>query len=102
VKGENLNGYQTFAGDSPHFKINGYVSATVEGTPDDFAVNLLCTDTKKQNLPHSIFSEQMIFGGYFISRRLKSEEAWLKLERDGDTWKTLCYSQIILPKNSAH
>ena len=83
MKGEIPTGYQIFAGDSPHFKINGYVSATVEGTSDDFTVNFeLCTDKKKRDLPHSIFLEQMIFGGYFISRRLKSEEAWLKLEKE--------------------
>ena len=61
MKGENPTGYQIFAGDSPHFKISGYVSATVEGTPDDFTVNFeLCTDKKKRDLHHSIFLEQQI------------------------------------------
>jgi len=83
VKGEIPTGHQIFAEGSPHFKINGYVSVTIEGKPEDFAVNLeQCTDKKKRDFPHSIFLESMFIGGYFISRRLKSEEAWLKLEKE--------------------
>jgi len=83
VKGEIPTGHQIFAEGSPHFKINGHVSVTIEGKPGDFAVNLeQCTDKKKRDFPHSIFLESMFIGGYFISRRLKSEEAWLKLEKE--------------------
>jgi hypothetical protein len=83
VKGTISTGYQIFAENSPYFKINGYVSVTIEGTPEDFTVNFeLCTDKKKRDLPHSIFLESMFLGGYFILRRLKSEEAWLKLEKE--------------------
>jgi len=83
VKGTIPTGYQIFAGNSPYFKINGYVSVTIEGTPENFTVNFeLCTDKKKRDLPRSIFLESMFLGGYFILRRLKSEEAWLKLEKE--------------------
>jgi hypothetical protein len=83
VKGEITTGYQIIAGGSPYFKISGEVSVTVEGKPDDFTVELKpATDKKKGDFPHSVFLESMIFGGYFLSRRLKSEEAWLKLEKE--------------------
>jgi hypothetical protein len=61
VKEESPNDYQIFAEDAPYFKISVYVSATVEGTTEDFNVNFeLCTDKKKRDLPHSIFLEQQI------------------------------------------
>jgi len=83
VKGEIPSGYQIFAGGSPRFKISGCVSVTIEGTSDDFTVNFeLSTDKKKHEHPHSMVLEQMVFGGYFILRKLKSEEAWLKLEKE--------------------
>jgi len=83
IKGNIPTGYQIFAKDSPYFKIDGYMSATIEGTPDNFTINFeMCTDKKKRDIPHSIILESMLLGGYFISRRLKSEEAWLKLEKE--------------------
>jgi hypothetical protein len=83
VRGETPSGYQIVAEGSPHFKINGYASVTIEGKPADFTVNLeQCTDKKKRDFPHSIFLEQMILGGYFISRRLKSEEGWIRLKKE--------------------
>lgn len=83
IKGEIPTGYQILAEDSPHFKISGYVSAAVEGTPNDFVVKFdLCAREKKRSLPYSMFLETMFLGGYFLSRRLKSDEAWLKLEKE--------------------
>jgi len=83
IKGEMPTGYQILAQDSPHFKIIGYVSATVEGNPDDFTVDFeLNEEKKKHSLPRSIFLESMIFGGYLLSRKLKSEESWWKLEKE--------------------
>jgi len=63
VKGEIPTGYQIFAGDSPYFKINGYVSVTVEGKPNNFVVEFkLCTDKKGSRLPGSILLESMFIG----------------------------------------
>jgi hypothetical protein len=99
LKGEVPTGYQILAEDSPHFKIVGYVSATVEGKPDDFIVEFeLCGDKSKHSLPRSIFLESMIFGGYFMSRKLKSEEAWLKLEKE--FWRHV-ESAVLQLSNSA-
>lgn len=83
VKGEIPNGYQIFAEDSPYFKMNGYVSVTVEGRPDDFVVKYdLCTSKGKRAFHYLSFLETMLFGGFFLSRRLKSEEDRLRLEKE--------------------
>jgi len=104
VKGEIPTGYQIFAENSPHYKMNGYVSVTVEGKPDDFIVEFkLCTDKKKPAFPHSVLLESMILGGYFVSRRLKSEESLLMLEKD--FWRHVENAVLQLgnsAKNSAH
>jgi len=87
VKGKIQNGYQIFAGDSPYFKINGYVSVTVTGKPDDFVIDFkLCTEDKKgRSLHTSPLLESMFIGGYFLKKRLKAEEECLKLEKE--FWK---------------
>jgi len=83
VKGQTSTGYQIFAEDSPHFKIDGYINVTVEGSPDNFTVNFeQSTGKKKRSHIRSIFLESMFLGGYFILKRLKSEEALFKLEKE--------------------
>lgn len=82
IKGEIPTGYQILAEDSPYFKIQGYVSVTIEGKPEDFTVKLDHCGNKKRHFRFSIFLLSMLGGGYFISQRLKAEEAWIKLERE--------------------
>ena len=100
VKGEIPTGYQIFAQNSPIFKISGYLSVTIEGKPNDFTVDFkLCTDKKKPDMPHSVLLESMIFGGYFISRRLKSEETLLRLEKE--FWRHV-ENAVLQLSNSTH
>jgi len=83
IKGKIPNGYQIFAEDSPYFKVDGYVSVIVEGKPDDFVVKYdLCTGKEKRAFPHSLFLETMLLGGFFLKRKLKSEEGGLRLEKE--------------------
>ena len=83
VRGEIPTGYQIFARDSLYFRIRGYVSVTVEGKPDDFTIEFkLCTGKKEGTLHRYLFLESMLVGGFFLLRRLKSEEAWLELEKE--------------------
>lgn len=99
VKGTIPTGHQIFAEHSPYFRINGYTNVTIEGTPEDFTVNFeLCMDKKKRDFPHSIFLESMLFGGYFTLRTLRSEEAWLKLEKE--FW-TYVENAVLQVTNSA-
>lgn len=82
IKGKTSTGHQIFAADSPYFKINGYVNITIEGKPNDFVVKLEHCGEDKRPPFRSIFLAAMFGGGYFLSRRLKSEEAWMKLEKE--------------------
>jgi hypothetical protein len=83
IRGEIPTGYQILAQDSPFYKIIGCMSVTIEGKPNDFFIDfVLDVDQKKRGLPRSIFFEQMLFGGYLLSRKIKSEEAWSRLEKE--------------------
>jgi hypothetical protein len=99
IRGETPLGYQIFAEDSPYFKIDGYISVAIEGNPDDFVVKInLCKKTKRQFTLLGIFSETMFLGGYFLSRKLKSDEEWLRLE--AEFWRHVENSLLSL-NNSA-
>jgi hypothetical protein len=83
VRGEISGGYQIFAVDSPYFRIHGHVCVTIEGNSNNFTVKFeKSTDKKKRETPRLMFIEQMLFGGFLILRDLKSDEAWLKLEKE--------------------
>jgi len=83
IKGEIPSGYQIFASNSPHFKLEGYVSVSVVGQPGDFVVKLdLCNEHKKHSFRLPSLIETMFIGGYFSLRSLKSREAWMKLEKE--------------------
>ncbi len=83
IRGETPTGYHIFASDSPHCKLEGYVSVSVEGKPEDFTVKIdLCSKAKKSAFHPPTFLVTMFTGGYFFLRRLKSDEAWLKLEKE--------------------
>jgi hypothetical protein len=81
IKGDTPTGHQIFAEDSLHYRLDGCVSVTIEGKPDDFVVKFeLCSPEKKSSLISPLLT-QMFLSGYFLSRRLKSAEDWTKLER---------------------
>ena len=82
IKGETPTGYQILAEDSPHFRIHGYVSVTIEGKPEDFTVKLDHCGNRDEHSWFSPFLLQMLGGGYLFLQRLKSEEAWMKLEKE--------------------
>jgi hypothetical protein len=83
VKGETPTGYQIFASGSPLFRMHGYICVTIEGNPNNFTVTIeRSTEKKKGDIPRFMFIEQMLFGGYLTLRKLKSDETWLKLEKE--------------------
>jgi len=83
IRGEIPTGYKIFAEGSPYFKIDGYVSVAIEGNPNDFVVKFdLCKKSKRRFVMSGILSETMFLGGYLLSRKLKSEEEWLRLEKE--------------------
>ena len=83
VRGEIPTGYQIFAADSPHCKLEGYVNVSIEGKPEDFTVKIdLCSKEKKGAFRPPTFLVTMFTGGYFFLRKFRSDEAWMNLERE--------------------
>jgi len=97
IKGEIPNGYQIFAHDSSYYKLNGYVNVTIIGKPSDFTVKLEFCREGKGHFFGPILLSTMFIGGYFLKRKLKSEEDWMKLEKK--FWKYL--DNIILHLNNS-
>lgn len=94
VKGETPNGYQILAENSRHFKLEGCISLSIEGKPEDFVIDFgLCNPPKKHDFRLANSVMRMFTGGYFFLRRLKSDEAWFTLEKDlWHMWIRLCFS----------
>lgn len=82
VKTQTENGYQILAGDSTHYKFTGAVTLTLEGKPENFSINVELAHEKKRSLPASIMLITMFGGGYFLTKQLKSDEEWIRFERD--------------------
>jgi hypothetical protein len=82
VKGKIPDGYQILASDSPYFKLDGYVNVVIEGQPGSFDIELDLRGGKGKSFGVSPFLMSMFGGGYFFLRKLKSEESWMKLEKE--------------------
>jgi len=82
VKGEIPTGYQIFAENSPYFKLDGYVSVAIEGKSSDFTIELELCKGKKNSLIEPVLLTTMFFGGYFLKRKLKSDEDWIKFKNE--------------------
>lgn len=82
IKGKVPNGYQILANDSPYFKLDGYVSVTIEGQPNNFAITLDLCGGKKKGFGAGPLLMAMFGGGYFFLRKLKSEEDWVKFKKE--------------------
>jgi hypothetical protein len=83
MKEEMSTGYRIFAMHSLHFRISEHICVTIEGDPNNFSVKFeKLTKKRKRNISPLMFIEQMLFGGYMILKDLKSDEAWLRLEKE--------------------
>lgn len=99
VSGETASEYAIFAGDSPCFPIDGCVSVTIQGKPEDFMVKMeLDGGKKKRSLFISPFLMSLFGGGLLLSRRFRSEEAWFKFERE--FWRQLENNVVQLTDSS--
>lgn len=97
IKGKTPKGHQILAENSPRFRLDGYVSVTIEGKPGDFVVKLeLCKEGKRGSAT-PILLTTMLVGGYFLSRKLKAEENWMKLEKE--FWRHI--DNVILHLNNS-
>jgi len=94
IKGETPTGYQILAEDSPHFRLDGYVSVTIEGNPNRFTVKFEPGRKEKKfsNLPDKLTT--MFIGGYFLTKRLRAEEDWMALEKE--FWRRVDNAMLYL------
>lgn len=98
VKGKTSKGYQILAGDSPYFRLQGYVDVTVEGKPEDFNVKFSLCGREQKRFRVSSFLSSMFGGGYLALQELRSNEAWIKLKKE--FWKYLD-DVLLYPNGSA-
>lgn len=94
IKGETQTGYQILAEDSPQFRLDGYVSVTIDGNSNQFTVKFeQCRKEKRfSNLPDKLTI--MFIGGYFFTRKLKAEEDWMTLEKE--FWRHIDNAMLYL------
>ena len=85
IKGEIPSGYSILAENSPKFRLDGYVSVAIEGKPDDFIIKLELSKEGKKHSFSPVLLSTMLLGGYLLKRKLKSDEYWMKLEKE--FWK---------------
>jgi hypothetical protein len=79
------NGYRIEATDSSIFKMEGFVAVTIEGNPNELVIRLEQSGAENKRPMPSIFLTTAFGGGYFLLKRLKSEENWMKFQRE--FWK---------------
>jgi hypothetical protein len=82
IKGETAEGYHILAEDSPSFRLDGCVSVAIEGKPEDFTVKLELFNKGKRRSFTPILLTTMFLGGYFLKTKLRSEEDWMRFEKE--------------------
>lgn len=76
-------GYEIIAGNSPQYKMNSKILVTIDGKPNDFSIKLeLHSEKKTENFAFPPILTTMFGGGYFLLKRLKSDETWMVFKKD--------------------
>lgn len=82
VKEKLEDGWKIEAQDSPIFKMEGVVIVTIEGDPNNLKVTLDRSGIEKKSHVNSMFLTAAFGGGYFLLKRMKSEENWTLFQRE--------------------
>ena len=78
---QNGDGYQIVVGNSRTYKLKGDLKVDICKEKDGFTVSLEpLKEMKGFNFPMTLAT--MFGGGYFLLKDLKSNEAWVKIERE--------------------
>ncbi len=78
---QNDDCYQIIAGNSRTYKLRSDLKVDIHKEKDGFTVSLEpLKETKRFNFPMTLAT--MFGGGYFLLKDLKSNEAWVKIERE--------------------
>ena len=78
---KNPTNYQILAKNSPIFRLLGHVSVIIEGKPEDFVIKLEFCE-KRRRYEKYAFLLNLFGGGYSVLQEAKSDEAWMKLEKE--------------------
>ena len=78
---QNDDGYQIIAGNSRTYKLRSDLKVDIHKEKDGFTISLEpLKEIKRFNFPMTLAT--MFGGGYFLLKDLKSNEAWVKIERE--------------------
>jgi len=78
---QNDDGYQIIAGNSRTYKLRSDLKVNIHKEKNGFTISLNpLKETKRFNFPMTLAT--MFGGGYFLLKDLKSDEAWVKIERE--------------------
>ncbi len=77
---ENENLYKITAKSSPNYYLDGHVVITLEGTPEEFSIEIEL-QRKRQKFFAAPILLAFLGGGYWLSQRFKSDEEWLEFKR---------------------
>ena len=79
------NGFKIEAQDSSIYKMEGSVTVTIEGDPNNLKVTLERSGIEKKHRINSMYLTAAFGGGYFLLKRMKSDENWRVFEKQ--FWK---------------
>ena len=82
VKDTLENGFKIEAVDSPRYKMEGLVIVTIEGDPNNLKVTLERSGIENKRHINSMYLTAAFGGGYFLLKRMKSDENWTIFQKD--------------------
>lgn len=72
-------GYSIIANNSPKYKIEGNITIQIHGEPNDFIIKIDNEERRKSRFP--LLLAAMFGGGYFLLKKLKSDERYIEFTR---------------------
>jgi hypothetical protein len=78
---ETPKGYRLEARSSPRYNVGGPILISVEGQPNEFSIEMELQIKKPSRIFQAPTLLALFGGGYFLTQRLKADEAWLKFRK---------------------
>jgi hypothetical protein len=82
ITNKTNNGYSLQAKNSPNYLINGQISVTINGKPEEFSITIDLQRRESRVLSFPMLLTSFFGGGYLITQHFKSEESWIELKKD--------------------
>ncbi len=94
VKIETETGYKIFAENSPNYKMEDMM-ITFDGKPEDFTIDLESAGEKKKDQPAlPVMLATMMGFGYFVLKRMKSDETWVRFKAEFSSQMSLMIANL--------